>query len=111
MSKRRQPSFGEMQGNELPAKSRVPIFVVRNSEGPIFEGWARIVSPCVALPHWYRVRFENEQVDRIRLVLPASLHDAPFLSAELLRELLRSGGVSPWTEFFSDDDSKGGHNE
>ena len=84
----------------------IPVFIIAIDGEPIFEGWAQVVAACISYPHWYRVRFQHEHVDRIRLILPPSLHDDPALSCALLNELLRTRGLCPWTEFFPDDDKQ-----
>jgi hypothetical protein len=78
----------------------VAVFIIADDGQPIFEGWARIVSGCISYGHWYRVRFRSEQLERIRLIFPASVHDDPVLSAELLREFCRTRGLSPIDDFF-----------
>jgi hypothetical protein len=78
---------------------RVAIFIIDGSV--VFEEWADVVASCISYPHWYRVRFLNEQLDRIRLVLPASLHTDPLLSCAFFSELLRTRGVLPFDDLFS----------
>jgi hypothetical protein len=100
---RRPAGEAGVHGHPATVGARLPVFITTEDSKPTFEGWAHIVSACASYPHWYRVRFEHEQVDRIRLVLPPSLHGDPVLGVELLRELLHTRGLCPWSEFFPPD--------
>ncbi|GLR90893.1 hypothetical protein [Bradyrhizobium iriomotense] len=90
-------------GHPIAIGSSVPAYIINDDAELRFEGFTRVVSHCESYPHWYRVRFEREQVDRVRLILPPLIHNDPWLTAELLRELWRTRGLSPWTEFFPVD--------
>lgn len=92
-----------VHGHPVKVGSKVPVFIIADDGEPTFEGLAHIVAPCISYPHWYRVRFQHERVDRVRLVLPPSLHDDPILSCALLSEFLRTRGLSPFDEFFPGD--------
>ena len=89
----------------------VAAFIIADDGEPTFEGRARIVSPCISHPHWYQVRFQFEQVDRVRLIFPSSLHNDPALSCALLREFLRTRGLSPFDEFFPPPANRGDYDE
>ena len=91
--------------------TNVAVFIIADDGEPMFEGWARIVSACISYGHWYRVRFQLEQVDRIRLIFPPSLHDDPAPSCALQREFLRTRGLSPFDEFFPPPANRGDYDE
>lgn len=100
-SKKRRPvAESGVHGHPAKVGAKVPVFIVAENGEPIFEGWADVVSACISNPHWYRVRFQHERVDRVRLILPPSLHDDPILSCALLREFLHTGALSPFDDFF-----------
>jgi hypothetical protein len=84
-------------------ETEVAIFIVDDIGRLIFEGWASVSTPCGTYAHWYRVRFLHEKVDRIRLILPPRLQETPELFCALFCELTRTRGISPWDEFFPDD--------
>jgi len=83
--------------------SVVSIFIITGDENELtFEGRATVVSVCRHDRFFFRVRFLRETVDRIRVVLPPSPHNNPALFVEAMRELIRTRGLNPWPEFWSD---------
>ena len=88
---------------EIEPGALVSIFIIEGAGELIFEGRAIVISLCRHDRFFHRVRFLSERVDRIRLVLPPSPHESPLLFTEAMRELLRTRGLSPWSDFFPDD--------
>jgi hypothetical protein len=82
----------------------VTVFGVTASGDVFIEGRARIEAACAA-PHYYRVRFEGEQVSRIRFIHPDSQHDPPNASAILNAFAPSNDAPTSFDDFFPDNNS------
>jgi hypothetical protein len=83
----------------LKIGTAVVVFGFDPAEGPFIEGWGFITAACLSYGHWYRVRFADEKIHRVRLVIEGFQKD-PEGSCALLRELWRTHGSSPFDDFW-----------
>ena len=84
--------------------AEVAVIAVHAETGPVISGYGIIVGACFTYPHWYRIRLSGEQVTRIHFINPDWQRN-PERSYELLREFLRTGGKSPFDDFWPSDDN------